>query len=314
MTIYLLVMSSCLLAYCATIIILHNLSKRKQDISRRINNISAEKQKVIATNSLKPKKLNHLFSFMDVRFMDTIANELAMAGIPLRVEESLTIWFLTSFGIPAFAIFFGANVVVALGLFIIGFALPIFIIKFSKSKRTSLFNEQLVDALTIMCNCLKTGFSFQTAIESVAKEMQDPISSEFERMLRERKLGLSFEYSFEQMVNRTGNQDLTLIANAVLIQKQVGGNLAEILENISLTIKERIKIAAEIKVLTATGRMSGYVIGLLPVLILVLLMVINPTYVEAFFTTSNGRLLLLICITLEAIGFLFVRKIVSVKF
>jgi tight adherence protein B len=99
-----------------------------------------------------------------------------------------------------------------------------------------------------------------------------------------------------------------------MIQKQIGGNLAEILENISHTIKERIRISDEIKVLTASGRTSGYVIGLLPVLILVFLMIINPSYVEEFFITPRGRTVLFISFVLEFIGFIIVRKIVTVKY
>lgn len=313
--IYLLILSVCMLTYAIVYIILQKILKKRQDVARRIHTITKEKKEVaIVRDPEKGITLNRLFRFMDVRLLDNIANELAMAGIPLRVEESLTIWFLLAVGIPAVAFFLGTSIVVALGLFIVGFSLPIILLKLNISKRTSLFNKQLVDALSIMCNCLRTGFSFQTAIESVAKEMETPISEEFERMLRERKLGLSFEYSFEEMVKRTGNQDLILISNAVLIQKQVGGNLAEILDSISQTIKERIKIANEIKVLTATGRTSGYVIGLLPVAILVLLMIVNPSYIEEFFTTSNGRMLLLLCAILESIGFFIVNKIVTVKY
>ena len=315
MAIYILVISISMLSYVLTIVAMQKVNAKKQNIERRLNQIAKNKSEINPRVIVgKQDKLKKIFSFLNFKFIDSLEDELSMAGIPLRIEEYLSIWFLLCIGIPAFAAFFGAKFLVLLALFIIGFSIPIVLIKMKKSKRASLFNKQLIDAMAIICNCLRTGFSFQTAMESVAKEMAEPISYEFDRMLRERNLGLSLEECMAKMIKRTGNKDLQLISNAVIIQKQVGGNLAEILESISDTIKERVKISDEIRVLTSTGRVSGYIVGLLPVFILILLMVINPTYVEEFFVTSNGRAILLVCVVLESIGFLFVKKIVSVKY
>lgn len=314
MWIYILILTFAAVVYLATIVILDKLTKRKQNVMRRIATITKEEKKVPLLHLTGQSKQKKKFSFFNMKFMDKLANELIMADIPLRAEEYVVMWFILTIGIPAVFVSLGINVVVTLGFCLIGAALPILMIKFKKNKRMNLFNKQLVEALTIMCNCLKTGFTFQTAMESVAKEMSDPIATEFERMLRETKLGLTLENSLEQMVKRTENKDLELISNAVLIQRQVGGNLAEILESISQTIHERIKIADEIKVLTATGRISGYIIGLLPVFILLILMLINPSYIEELFTTSEGRIALGICVVLELIGFTIVKKIVTVKF
>lgn len=315
MSVYLLVISVCVLSYLLTVMVLKKVSLKKQSVARRISQISKEKKDIHAVlNIEKEGKLKKILKIIDFRFFDNLADELSVAGILLRVEEYLAIWVLLCVGMPAFAVFFGAKLLVTVALFIIGFAIPIVMIKLKKSKRASLFNKQLVDAMTIMCSCLRTGFSFQTAIESVAKEMPDPISFEFYRMLRERNLGLSLEMCLDKMVKRTNNKDLQLIANAVIIQKQVGGNLAEILDSISETIKERVKISEEIKVITSTGRISGYIVGLLPVFVLLILMLISPGYVEEFFVTGTGRIMLAICLVLEFTGFLFVKKIVSVKF
>lgn len=315
MPVYALVLTVSALTYIFTVILLCRLTRRRQSVARRIELISRENKKghVVGAH-LRRDKVKTILKFLDLKFLDTLANELYMAAIPLRVEEYMAIWLLLAIGIPALSVFLGAKLMVTLGLFIIGFPLPVVIIKFKKGKRMSLFNKQLVDALVIMCNCLKTGFTFQTAMESVAREMPDPIAGEFGRVLREIKLGLSLESSLGQMVKRTGNKDLDLISNAVLIQRQVGGNLSEILESISRTINERIKIRDEIKVLTATGRISGYVVGLMPIFILVILSLISPDYVEKFFVTQEGRLMLGISAVLESVGFLIVKKIVAVKF
>jgi tight adherence protein B len=176
------------------------------------------------------------------------------------------------------------------------------------------FEKQLPDALTIMSNSLRAGFSFQTAVDNIANELPDPISREFRRVSREAHLGMPLEESLNRLVERTGNEDLELIVSAVAIQRQVGGNLAEVLDNISGAIRQRIKLRGEIKTLTASGTISGYIVGLLPVLLMLIMMVINPGHVEMFFKTRIGNILLIVAVVMETTGFIFVRKIINVKF
>jgi tight adherence protein B len=178
----------------------------------------------------------------------------------------------------------------------------------------SLFDKQLIDALAIIGNCLRAGFSFNQAIESIAQEMPDPIAKEFAKTIREIRLGFPMEKALINMMERLDNNDLELIVSAVLIQRQVGGNLSEILDTIANTIKDRLKIKGEIKVLTATGRTSGMVVGMLPVFLMGVLMVINPGYVSMFFNSNIGIAMLIFAAIMETTGFLIVKKIVNVKF
>lgn len=248
-----------------------------------------------------------------VRRLDRIAEELYVAGVALRAEEFITIWILTSVVTPAVVLFLGAPTSVCIGLVIVGAAAPIGYVAVKRNKKLALLGVQLSDALTIICNALRAGQSFQTAMKNVADEMEEPISREFMRVYRETQYGMPLETSLQRLVSRTKNQDLDLVCSAVVIQRQIGGNLAVILENISGTINQRIRLRGEVKTMTSAGRLSGYIIGALPVFIIVLLMFINPGYIDIFFTTQPGRIMLIVSIVLEAIGFAVVHKIVNIK-
>ncbi len=245
--------------------------------------------------------------------LDQIADELYVAGIALRAEEFITIWVVTSSIIPASALFLGAPMSLSIGLVIVGAAAPIGYVVIKRNRRLGVLGKQLSDAMNIICNALRAGLSFQTALKNVAEEMEEPISREFMRVYRETQLGMPLEQSLNRLVERTKNQDLDLMCSAVIIQRQIGGNLAIILENISDTINQRIQLRGEVKTLTAAGMLSGYIVGALPIFIIVLLMFINPGYIDMFFTTQEGRIMLIISVVLETIGFLLVRKIVNIK-
>lgn len=245
--------------------------------------------------------------------LEQIADELYVAGVALRAEEFVTIWILMGAVIPAIALFLGAQTTVCIGLVVVGAAAPITWVTIKRNKRLAILGSQLSDALAVICNALRVGQSFQSAMKNVADEMEEPISREFMRVYRETQYGMPLETSLARLVSRTKNPDLELMSNAVIIQRQIGGNLAVILQNISDTINQRIRLRGEIHTMTSAGRMSGYIIGGLPVVIILLLMFINPGYIDMFFSTSSGRVMLLISIVLETIGFVVVNKIVNIK-
>ncbi len=248
-----------------------------------------------------------------LRWLDQLADELYVAGIALRAEEFIAIWFIVGAAIPAVALFLGVPLSFAIGMAIVGAAAPIGFVTIKRNRRLTLLGKQLSDALNIICGALRAGLSFQTAMKNVADEMEEPISREFMRVYRETQLGMPLEASLNRLVQRTHNQDLDLVCSAVVIQRQIGGNPAMILENISDTINQRIQLRGEIKTLTSAGTLSGYIVGGLPVFIIVLLMFINPDYVDMFFTTETGRIMLIVSVVLEAVGFTIVRRIVNIK-
>ena len=289
------------------------------DISRRLQfgfeDKGEEKEKAKHREQNEKKSpLKRLLFFVSKNYLDKTDDQLSMAGIPLKAEEYLAIRILGISAVPSLIIFFDGSLIVCAGFAIIGAMLPPVILTLYTKKRRNLFHMQLSDALSVMCNSLKTGFSLQVAMGSISREMPDPVGKEFARLVREMQLGMSLEESLQRMVNRTQCEDLELLATTILIQRQTGGNLSEILDNISHTIKDRIALANEIKLLTTTGRTSGYVIGLLPVFLLAGLMILNPQYVAMFFETGMGKALLVVAAVMELVGFLFVRKLIAIKY
>ena len=299
--------------------LLKRLFGRRLEIDKRLRTGLQEKEE--NRPKLKKKKftkeegpLKRVMFFVSQKYRDKLEDQLSMAGIALKAEEYLAIWVLAISAIPSLILFFDGSIIVGLGFALLGALVPPLVLAVYTKKRRSLFHSQLADALTVMCNSLRTGFSLQIALKSIADEMPDPIGKEFSRAVRETQLGMSLDDSLARMVRRTKCEDLELLAVTISIQRQTGGNLSEILDNISQTIRERIALVSEIKLLTTTGRTSGYVIGLLPVFILAGLMILNPDYVSMFFETQTGKTMLAVAAAMELIGFLVVRKVMNIKY
>ncbi len=180
-------------------------------------------------------------------------------------------------------------------------------------RRQKAFVNQLGDMLTMIANALRAGFSFMQALDHIAKEMDDPVRSEVQRVVRDVNMGMPLEIALDNMTQRINSPDFNLVAAAVLIQRQVGGNLAQILDTISETINERVRMRREVNALTAQGRMSGYVLSALPIALAALLQVINPGYLRPLFTSSIGQMAIAGALMMMVIGFFVIRKIVDIK-
>ncbi len=239
--------------------------------------------------------------------------DMIRAGIPLTGEEGLMLWLVMLIGVPALSLIVFQDVQTALLMMALVGAAPFFMLRFVSARRIQQFEGQIGSALVIMANSMRAGFSFMQALETVGREMTDPIASEFRRVLREMNLGIPTEQALINMGERVGSKDLDLVVTAILIQRQVGGNLAEVLTNISGTIRGRIQLARELRVLTAQGKISGMIIGLLPFFLGILLFIINRDYILTLFTDSRGLMLLGAGVVSQVIGLLLVRKIVDIK-
>ncbi|MEO5885034.1 MAG: type II secretion system F family protein, partial [Candidatus Limnocylindrales bacterium] len=203
---------------------------------------------------------------------------------------------------------------------LIGFMIPKFWLNRRKGGRLKSFNKQLPDTITLIANALRAGSSFLQAIELVVRESRPPISTEFGRVIREVNLGLPFDQALENMVRRVKSDDLELMATAISVQHQVGGNLAEILDSIAYTIRERVRIKGEIQSLTAQQRLSGYVVGFLPIGLAGFLFVAAPGFMEPMFANPPavlglpaGVVILIVGGFMMFIGFMFIRKIVDIE-
>ena len=248
------------------------------------------------------------------KLMDTIFNELILADIMMKPEEFCLVWLGLTFIPSGLAALFKLGLMPSVTLAAVGAFLPIIFIKIKKGNRIKAFEAQLGDTLIMMCNGLKSGFSFQQTMENVANDMPAPIGMEFGRVCNEIRYGATMEEALNNMAERVKSPDLMLVVSAVLIQRTTGGNLSEILSTISETIRDRIKIKGEISSITAQGRMSGIIIGALPVGIAVILMVINPEYMSTFFTTTVGNIMLTVSVIMEILGFLAIRKVVTIEY
>ena len=186
-------------------------------------------------------------------------------------------------------------------------------VKIRIAKRLQSFLYQLADCLTLISNSLRAGFSFLQTVELISKEMKPPVSTEFARVLRETNLGKPLDQALTEMDQRVGSPDFSLIVTAVLIQQQVGGNLADIIDVIRDTILERIRIRREIHTLTAQGRASGVVLALLPVAMGLFMYITSPEYMRPLLTTRLGQMIIAGAVFLEFVGFLIIRKIVDIK-
>ena len=181
------------------------------------------------------------------------------------------------------------------------------------NSRQKAFTEQLGDCLTTVANALRAGYSFQQAMDVVAKEMEPPISSEFERMSTDVAMGVALEDAMEQMNKRVGSADFDLVVTAVLIQREIGGNLAQILDTISETIQERIRMKREIKALTAQGRFSAIVLLMLPFAMAAFCWIFNSEQMQVFITEESGRIALAVAIILELVGYVIIQRIVDIE-
>ena len=259
-------------------------------------------------------------------FGANLARELARADLRLKPSEYLFIWLGSIVGVPVLLFILGfflsalqSPLALLIGM-LIGFMLPRFWLNRRKNGRLNAFNKQLPDTITLIANALRAGSSFLQAIELVVRESRPPISVEFSRVIREVNLGLPFEQALENMVRRVRSDDLELMATAISIQHQVGGNLAEILDSIAYTIRERIRIKGEIRTLTAQQRLSGYVVGFLPIGLAGFLFIAAPGFMDPMFANPPaiaglraGVVILLFGGFMMFIGFMLIRKIVDIE-
>jgi tight adherence protein B len=185
-------------------------------------------------------------------------------------------------------------------------------LKSLSANRTRKFENQLPDSLTLIASSLRSGYSFLRAIQVVGQEMPDPIAEEFRRSVAESNLGVPTELALARMVERVPSYDLDLVVTAVNIQLQVGGNLAQILDTIASTIRERVRNQREIAALTAEGKLSGWVCAGMPPIMGAIMTALNPDYMKPLFTDSYGLMMIAVALGLQLLGGLVIKKMLSI--
>jgi tight adherence protein B len=205
----------------------------------------------------------------------------------------------------------GPPVAAAVGL--IGLALPYLWVKRLKKKRILAFEEQFPEAIELLGRSIRAGHAFATGMKVVADEAPDPVGTEFRRVFEEQKFGLPLEDSMLSLADRIDLVDVRIFVTAILVQREVGGNLAEILDKIAYTIRERFMIQRQVRVFTAQGRMTGYLLAFMPVAMGFLLYTMNPEYMVILFEEPIGRFMLAGALVLQFIGFLVIRRIIDIE-
>jgi len=191
--------------------------------------------------------------------------------------------------------------------------LPFAHMMWKRKKRLDKFLADLPDTLELMSRALASGHAFTEALHMVSKEMPDPIATEFRRTYEEQNLGLSVKIALENLVERVPILDLKICITAIMIQRETGGNLAEILEKVATTIRERFRILEDLNTLTTSSRMSAWVLCAMPAFIAAMVTYINPTYMTVLWREPTGHKLLMVAGALQLMGMLVIRKIMNIK-
>jgi tight adherence protein B len=242
-----------------------------------------------------------------------LALQLRQAGLALRPEEyrGLVAALAAGLGLLGLLRLGVVGAVAGMGL---GGAAPRLWVRARAAARRRAFAEQLPDALALMSNALRSGHSFLQAAELCGEELPDPAGGEWRRVLQETRVNIALEDALANLLLRVGGDDLDLVVTAVLIQRQVGGNLAEVLDRIAETLRQRVRLRGEVRALTAQGRLSGWIVGALPGGLLVLIGVLNPAYLGPLLAPGLGRILLGTAAVLEGIGALLIRRLVNLEY
>lgn len=301
-------------------LILQRFFKKDKLMEKRISQYLRESDKEL----LEPKKFKLTLDFrlakqtIRKKLLKKNKNEkietlLSQAGIPLKPEEYVMFqWISVALSAGILYLIIDTVLILPVGA-AVGVMIPKIVLKRKQRKRLKQFNDNLPEMISTIVGGLRAGFSFPQALKSVMEESSSAMKEEITLLLREMQYGMTVEEALNGLKERMPSEDLNLMVQAIVIQRQVGGNLATVLEKIVETIRDRIKIQGQIKTLTAQGKMSGMVVGLLPIVLGVLLFIIEPEYIGVLFTNSIGIMLLVIAGISCIIGFILIQKVTSIE-
>ena len=249
-------------------------------------------------------------AFEDV-FMFISPAKIARLG-RLAALAAFFLFFIPLFSLSS-AVSTVAGLVLGLGAGLFTFTIPGRYVRFLRERRRLRFNEQLVGALGTMSNALRAGFSINQAFESVVETGENPIAQEFSVLLQQMRVGMSFEDALESLDRRVASDDLTLVCTSIDIARRTGGNLTEIFDRISETIRGRMRIERRVRTLTAQGRMQGMIVTAMPFLLGIAMLVLKPEVMRPFLFSLRGAICVAIVLVLVTVGWLIIRKIVRIQ-
>jgi tight adherence protein B len=313
-----------LLLIFLTTSILMFLFLRRYTAKRRIENRISEflpftQMNVADTTSRKRNSIYKRFFlsismiFKNIQFSENTEKILLMSGSKLRPEEFFALRIIAASGFALVTALLGFTWYLSTLAVMIGFGIPKIIMKRKGKKRLQLSSYQLIEVLGMMSNSMRAGFSFMQAMQLVGKEIPDPLGPEFDRVVRQAGLGIPLDEIFVDLVERLPNKELEVVVRAILAQRKSGGNLADLLETMEETIRGRVRILEELNTLTAQGRMSSWVITLLPVGLGLYLSLVNREYFGPMLEHPLGWLMLSVCVISIFMGWVFIQKIIKIE-
>ena len=252
-------------------------------------------------------------SFVNANVAQKWAVQLERAGLTLNAKEYLVLRIGISLALVAVGFALLPMPMLGTALAPLGFLITGFWLKRRITKRTQKMESQLAELLQMLASGLRAGFGLVQAMEQAGGQMPAPISTEVRRALRDMAMGASVEQALGALDDRVGSKDFDIVITAILIQRSVGGNLAEILDNVAHTMRERERIRGEIRTLTSQQRMTGYVIGGIPIGLLIVFNIISPDFARLLWTDSWGHMMLVGAAVMEGIGFFVISRIVNIE-
>ena len=243
-------------------------------------------------------RLQHFLSQADVKIR---AGKFLMFTAGSGALLALAVLFLTD--TPLYA-----GIALVMGLFI-----PYFYVSFQRTRRFQKFEELFPEAIDTLARAVRAGHAFTTALELIANEMAEPVSTEFRNLFEEQKFGLPLRDALLNFAERMPIVDVKFFVTAVMLQRETGGNLAEVLDNLSYVIRERFKILRQVRVYTAQGRLTMMLLMALPPIVVVVMMVMNPDFIKPLFYDKMGHAMIVAGVTLQTLGYLVIRKIIRIQ-
>jgi len=293
--------------------------RREALLKKRLGLLSKEqgRETVVSASILRDELLSQIPTLHKglsrLKLAHKLDRLLKQADSPMRVGELLL--FTLVLGLVGFGVgyFLGRSPISGVVGCCALASLPIINVVRRKRKRVGAFVAQFPDALDLMTSALRAGHAFTGAIQLVAEEMPDPLSTEFKSTFDEQNLGLSFKEALMNLAERVDSMDARFFVIAMVIQRETGGNVAEILEKIGYTIRERFKMLGQLRALTADARLSGIVLALLPVAVGLIILLINPSYIMFLFKDPTGRTMLGLAMGMMVLGYVWIRRIVNIE-
>lgn len=294
---------------------------------RRVKRTALEQLRTLGLEAMAlPASARSLFRGADPSKMGRLRSWAAripqLQDLELTLEQAGSSWTIPTFLFVSsgLGLAFGLAALTAtrswllsLPMGVLGASLPFLMVRRKRLRRMRAFEEQLPETIDLLGRAIRAGHPLSAGLKMVADECPEPVQGEFRRSFEEQRFGLPLDDSLMAMSDRVGLVDVRILTTAILIQRNVGGNLAEILDNLSYTIRERFKIRRQLRVYTAQGRMSGYVLALLPIVMGCVFYLLNPAYISLLFTDPAGKLALIVALVMQFIGFIWIRKIVDIE-